>query len=267
MPVGSGQAAAFGGLMRATAGPRRRFVVAVALPLGLFACLAAAMLGYYAYGAASSVLPPSAYAQLEIGAPADVAGPLLPSREMSDAPSEHRPEPPGATSESVTEGGILVFVVLFVVQWWRARTGENRSMAHALLAPFVVAVVNVVSEIVNVWLHEERPCRDIPGVRSIAPCPAPRDWSFPSNHAVIAAASAMKLLFTWRSAGLLTLPLAVLVALSRVYVGVHYLHDVAAGLLLGALVAPLLPAVLAAPGSWAVDRLRGQRGMAPALGR
>lgn len=97
VPVGSGQGAAFGGLVRATAGLRRRFVVAIGLPLGLFACLAVAMLGYYAYGAASSVLPPSAYAQLEIGAPAEAADRLLPSREMSDAPSEHRPEPPGAT--------------------------------------------------------------------------------------------------------------------------------------------------------------------------
>lgn len=73
-PVGSGQGPAFGGLLRATAGLRRRFVVAVGLPLGLFACLAVVMLGYYAYGAATSVLPPSAYAQLEIGAPADAVG-------------------------------------------------------------------------------------------------------------------------------------------------------------------------------------------------
>ncbi|MER5892030.1 histidine kinase [Streptomyces sp. NPDC001876] len=95
--AGSGQGAASGGLLRATAGLRRRFVVAVGLPLGLFACLAVAMLGYYAYGAASSVLPPSAYAQMETGAAADTVSRLLPSREMSDAPSEHRPEPSGAT--------------------------------------------------------------------------------------------------------------------------------------------------------------------------
>ncbi|MFE6036353.1 sensor histidine kinase [Streptomyces sp. NPDC056452] len=110
-PVGSGQGAAFGGLMRATAGLRRRFVVAVGLPLGLFACLAAAMLGYYAYGAASSVLQPSAYAQLEIGAPAGAVGRLLPSREMSDAPSEHRPEPSGATCSYYRASGELFVAV------------------------------------------------------------------------------------------------------------------------------------------------------------
>ncbi|MFD9540385.1 phosphatase PAP2 family protein [Streptomyces sp. NPDC060022] len=170
--------------------------------------------------------------------------------------------------ELVTKGGILVFVVLFVVQWWRPARATTERWRTLCSPPLVVAVVYVVSEIVKVWLHEERLCREIPGVRPITSCPAPGDWSFPSNHhAVIAAASALTLLLTWRLVGLLVLPLAILVALSRVYVGVHYLHDVAAGLLLGALVAPLLLGALAAPGNWAVGRLRGRRGLVPVLGR
>lgn len=162
--------------------------------------------------------------------------------------------------EAVTEGGILVFVALFVLQWWRARRGDDRTLALALLGPVAVAVVYALSEIIKVWLHEERPCRDIPGVTVIAECPEPGDWSFPSNHSVIAAASAMALVVSWRVIGLLAVPLAVLVALSRVYVGVHYLHDVAAGFLLGAVFAPLLMAVLAVPGTRAVSRFRRARG-------
>ncbi|MFI8434165.1 phosphatase PAP2 family protein [Streptomyces sp. NPDC079020] len=162
--------------------------------------------------------------------------------------------------ELVTEGGILVFVALFVLQWWRARRGDDRTMALALLGPVAVATVYALSEIIKVRLHEERPCRDIPGVTVIAQCPEPGDWSFPSNHSVIAAASALALLFSWRLIGLLVLPLAVLIALSRVYVGVHYLHDVAAGFLLGAVLAPLMMAVLAKPGTRAVGRFRRSRG-------
>ncbi|MER5982649.1 phosphatase PAP2 family protein [Streptomyces sp. NPDC001787] len=162
--------------------------------------------------------------------------------------------------ELVTEGGILVFVALFVLQWWRARRGDDRTMALALLGPVAVAAVYALSEIIKVWLHEERPCRDIPGVTVIARCPEPGDWSFPSNHSVIAAASALALLFSWRLIGLLALLPAVLIALSRVYVGVHYLHDVAAGFLLGAVLAPLLMAVLAGPGTRAVGRFRRSRG-------
>ncbi|MCX4963444.1 phosphatase PAP2 family protein [Streptomyces sp. NBC_00654] len=162
--------------------------------------------------------------------------------------------------ELVTEGGILVFVALFVLQWWRARRGDDRTMALALLGPVAVAAVYALSEIIKVWLHEERPCRDIPGVTVIAQCPEPGDWSFPSNHSVIAAASALALLFSWRLIGLLALPLAALIALSRVYVGVHYLHDVAAGFLLGAVLAPLMMAALAGPGTRAVGRFRRSRG-------
>lgn len=171
-----------------------------------------------------------------------------------------------SVGELFTEGGILLFVAVLVHQWWRARKGDDRTMAYALLAPLAVAVVYVLSEIIKIWLHEERPCRDIPGARAIAECPATGDWSFPSNHSVIAAASVATLLVTWRLVGLLLLPVAVLVALSRVYVGVHYLHDVAAGLLLGLLLAPLVLLALTVPGTRLVTALRGQPTLARALG-
>ncbi|GAA0973541.1 MULTISPECIES: phosphatase PAP2 family protein [Streptomyces violaceusniger group] len=170
-----------------------------------------------------------------------------------------------------TEAGILVFVALFVLQWWRARRREDRSMALALLGPVAVAVAVAVaatymlSEGIKSWLHEERPCRAIPHVTTIAECPEPGDWAFPSNHSVIAAASAAALVISWRLIGMLALPLAALVALSRVYVGVHYLHDVAAGALLGVVVTPVIMLALMIPGTWAVNRLR-QTPLASVLG-
>ena len=69
-------------------------------------------------------------------------------------------------------------------------------------------------------------------------CPPHGDWSFPSNHATIAGAAAVALALAWRGTPWLTAPLALLMAFSRVFVGVHYPHDVrSAGLALGALVA------------------------------
>ncbi|MFE2276753.1 phosphatase PAP2 family protein [Streptomyces sp. NPDC059454] len=171
-----------------------------------------------------------------------------------------------SAGEIGTEFVILVFVALFVLQWWRARGRDHRSMAVALLAPAAVVVVYGLSEIIKVWLHEERPCRDIPNVRTIAECPESGDWSFPSNHSVIAVASAATLLLTWRLAAAFALPLAVLAALSRVYVGVHYLHDVAAGALLGVLLAPLLLLIMTTPGTWAVTRLRQRPALKAVLG-
>ncbi|MFG2590346.1 phosphatase PAP2 family protein [Streptomyces sp. NPDC048438] len=168
--------------------------------------------------------------------------------------------------ELFTEGGLLLFVGVMVFQWWRARKGDDRAMAYAMIAPLAVVVVYALSEVIKVWLHEERPCRDIPGARAIAECPATGDYSFPSNHSVIAASAVATLLISWRLIGVLLLPVAVLAALSRVYVGVHYLHDVAAGMLLGLLLAPLVLLALRVPGTHLVTALRRKPSLELVLG-
>ncbi|MFH9808224.1 phosphatase PAP2 family protein [Streptomyces olivaceus] len=142
------------------------------------------------------------------------------------------------TVEVWTEAGILLFGALFVVAWWRSRRGDGRAFAIAALAPLATAVAYVCSELLKSALTEERPCRAVDGaVSSLAACPPTGDWSFPSNHATIAGASAVALVLIRRALVWLTVPLALLMAFSRVFVGVHYPHDVAAGLLLGAVVA------------------------------
>jgi PAP2 superfamily len=77
-------------------------------------------------------------------------------------------------------------------------------------------------------------------VTTIAACPPLDDWSFPSNHSVIAAGAAATLVLAWRGLAWVVFPLAAVMAFSRVFVGVHYPHDVAVGFLLGATLAPLL---------------------------
>ncbi|MFC8566398.1 phosphatase PAP2 family protein [Streptomyces sp. NPDC057245] len=142
------------------------------------------------------------------------------------------------TVEVWTEAGILVFGALFVVAWWRARHGDARAFAIAALAPVATALAYTGSELLKSGFTEERPCRAVPGaLPSLAECPPTGDWSFPSNHATIAGASAVALVLVRRALVWLTAPLALLMAFSRVFVGVHYPHDVAAGLLLGAVAA------------------------------
>ncbi|KFG74945.1 phosphatase PAP2 family protein [Streptomyces mutabilis] len=142
------------------------------------------------------------------------------------------------TAEVWTEAGILLFGALFVVAWWRSRSDSTRAFAIAALAPVATALAYVGSELVKSVFAQERPCRAVAGaVPSLAECPPTGDWSFPSNHATIAGASAVTLALVRRALAWLTAPLALLMALSRVFVGVHYPHDVVAGLLFGALVA------------------------------
>ncbi|MFH9576155.1 phosphatase PAP2 family protein [Streptomyces sp. NPDC017230] len=142
------------------------------------------------------------------------------------------------TVEVWTEAGILLFGALFVVAWWRSRHGSPHAFAIAVLAPVATAVAYVCSELLKSVFSEERPCRAVAAaVPSLAECPPTGDWSFPSNHATIAGASAAALALIRRTIIWLTAPLALLMAFSRIFVGVHYPHDVAAGLLLGAVVA------------------------------
>ncbi|MDT8913382.1 phosphatase PAP2 family protein [Amycolatopsis sp. PS_44_ISF1] len=148
---------------------------------------------------------------------------------------------PGFLQELVlayTRYGLVLVVPLFAWIWWRARAdGSSRPMALALLAPAGTLVAYLVSEILKTMVHEERPCRGLPVTSIIGECPAPGDWSFPSNHSVIAASAALGAVYAWRKALPWLVSLAALMAFSRVFVGAHYPHDVLIGLLLGAAVA------------------------------
>ncbi|MFD7326720.1 phosphatase PAP2 family protein [Streptomyces sp. NPDC059875] len=163
-------------------------------------------------------------------------------------------------AEVWTEAGLLLFGVLFVAGWWRARSGSGGAMALALLAPLATAFGYVVSEALKTLVDEERPCRAVAGApASLVPCPPTGDWSFPSNHAAIAGAAAVALALAWRGIVWLTLPMALLMAFSRVFVGVHYPHDVTVGLLLGGAVAFLTVKAATRPVRALVETARSSR--------
>ncbi|MFE7242512.1 phosphatase PAP2 family protein [Streptomyces sp. NPDC057582] len=151
-------------------------------------------------------------------------------------------------AEIWTELGLLVFGVLFVVGWWRARGEHAGALALSVLAPLATAVGYVVSEVLKTVVDEERPCRAVVGAAaSLAPCPSTGDWSFPSNHAATAGAAAVALACARPRTAWFTVPMALLMALSRVFVGVHYPHDVAVGLLVGGSAAALVTVLLSRP--------------------
>ncbi len=137
-----------------------------------------------------------------------------------------------------TDAGLLVFAALFAWNGLRRRgTPEYRL---ALLAPLAVIGAYLVSEVTKSLIREDRPCRAVAGAVPIAECPSIGDWSFPSNHATIAASCAVVLTVLWTRLAPLVIPLAVLMAFSRVFVGVHYPHDVVAGFVVGSTVGVLL---------------------------
>ncbi|RKT11126.1 undecaprenyl-diphosphatase [Streptomyces sp. 1114.5] len=136
--------------------------------------------------------------------------------------------------------GLGLFALFMLWAWWRARGADSTVMARVLASPVIVVVAYAANSVLKGIVEELRPCAQIPGSVSLETCPATGDWSFPSNHSVIAFAAAASLWFVNRRLGWIAGLFAVLMAASRVWVGVHYPHDVAAGALVGVLVAVVL---------------------------
>ncbi|WP_055495680.1 phosphatase PAP2 family protein [Streptomyces sp. TP-A0356] len=132
--------------------------------------------------------------------------------------------------------GLGLFAVLMVVGWWRARRTGSGAALIALVVPLVVVLAFAVNSVLKLMVREDRPCQSL-HVSPLEACPAPGDWSFPSNHTAIAAAAAVALFFVSRRIGHTALVAAGAMAASRLWVGAHYPHDVVAGFIVGALVA------------------------------
>lgn len=110
-----------------------------------------------------------------------------------------------------------------VVAWQMASTGIVNLALYKLLKQHVA---------------RERPYADCPGIQA---CTRALDcYSFPSGHTLHAVAYAIVLGWHFPLAGWVLAPYAVLVALSRVVLGLHYPSDVAAGALTGASVAVVM---------------------------
>jgi undecaprenyl-diphosphatase len=136
--------------------------------------------------------------------------------------------------------GLALFAVLMLLAWWQARrAADPAAVVVALAVPVFTLVAFGVNDALKMAVRENRPCQDMRVVATLEACPAHGDWSFPSNHAALAAAAAVALLFVSRRLGAVALVAAGLMAASRVWVGLHYPHDVVAGMLVGALVALL----------------------------
>ncbi|WP_262283448.1 phosphatase PAP2 family protein [Micromonospora sp. MA102] len=163
--------------------------------------------------------------------------------------ADRTPEPVHWFALHFTEGAIVLLGILLVLAaLTRLVGGDLRGRALALAAPVAVVCAYASSEGLKTLIAEDRPCRSPADLVIVAGhCPPAGDWSFPSNHATIAGALAATALLLHRRIGLVAAPLAVLAAFSRTFVGVHYPHDVAAGLLLGVLVGTVLTPVLARP--------------------
>jgi undecaprenyl-diphosphatase len=138
-----------------------------------------------------------------------------------------------------TQYGIVLLALAAVGLIWRARHQGGLALASALWVGLSMVLAPGIGLVIKSVVAEPRPCRAMPDVPTLLPCDVPTDYAFPSNHTTICAAFAVAVFLVNKRWGLFAGVFAVLMAMSRVVVGVHYPHDVLAGLLLGGLVGAL----------------------------
>jgi membrane-associated phospholipid phosphatase len=162
----------------------------------------------------------------------------------------------------------LTVVFLLASAWWVkwpliAAVGAVGDAARRALLPraTLAAVAAVASAGVTVTVlkhlfHRARPPVADHAIHAIGVLPS--SASLPSGHAATAFAAAVAVGLVYPRLRRPLLALAAVVALSRVYLGVHYLSDVLAGAALGTL--------LGVAATWAVRAVApAPRGPAPSL--
>lgn len=150
--------------------------------------------------------------------------------------------------------GVVLFGALILLALWRARHAPHARLAAAAWAGVATLLAVALNQPIVSLVAERRPFMVHPDALVLVA--RSTDWSFPSDHSVMAGACAVGLLIAARRLGVIAAVAAVLMAAARVYVGAHYPQDVVAGLLFGALVAGLGWYALRVPLTLLTARLR-----------
>ncbi|MDP2939027.1 MAG: phosphatase PAP2 family protein [Candidatus Omnitrophota bacterium] len=122
---------------------------------------------------------------------------------------------------------IVVCILLFVL-------GKNKEKKTTILIFATMFITRLSVLILKHLTHRPRPFFVYENIHLIG---KPVFSSFPSGHTALASAICIILCFKYRNLSFLFMLLAVLVGISRIYVGLHYPTDVMAGFILGGLTA------------------------------
>ena len=133
-------------------------------------------------------------------------------------------------------GVLLALAAAFAV--YLGLRSPHRWLAAVLLVLAVGAADLVSVRVVKPVIERPRPCRSLASVRAPLGCGSGK--SFPSAHASDTAAAVAVVTWAAPPVAPLAIALAVLVGISRVYLGAHYPSDVVAGWVLGAAIGALL---------------------------
>ncbi len=137
----------------------------------------------------------------------------------------------------------LVLGAVFVRIFWKIAIAKSfiekkKLFIEGLVLIFSVLLTWIIVTLIKALVAAPRPFEIVDGVRTLV-LHGGGD-SFPSGHTAIAASIAGAIRPYHQRAGMLLILFALLVGISRVYLGVHFPIDVIAGFLTGLLIADIV---------------------------
>lgn len=126
--------------------------------------------------------------------------------------------------------------IFYVIMWlYLMIAGGKRGRIAGILVLFLVLISDQLSSnLVKHVIERARPCNVLPGVHLLVGCTG--SFSFPSSHAVNNFAGAVFFSHFYPRFTAAFYSAAILMALSRVFCGVHYPSDILGGMIIGMLI-------------------------------
>jgi len=123
---------------------------------------------------------------------------------------------------------VYIFALIILAYWF---TGSRKSRMMVIQAMVAFVIAEVIGKIAGKFHLNYQPFAVLPDVNKLVDHAV--DNSFPSDHTILFFSICFSFWLVRKKTGWLWLILALCIAISRIWVGVHYPFDVAVGALIG----------------------------------
>lgn len=144
----------------------------------------------------------------------------------------------------LSEASLLALVAAWgitaIVLFFRHRAG---ALSLLLIGGVGAVLAYACNKVLKNVFENPRPCNLYD--YAVASCPPAENWSYPSNHTVIAVAVATSLIVAAHRMAWVAVPLTLVTAATRIVAGHHFPHDVVAGAVEGVVIVLVVVLLLA----------------------